>query len=92
MPKTTHAHFQGRSLCLERISPLIPSLFGFLGGGETCRLGRPEDNLDFVVGEELFGVVCCMGSGIVALKCSAIQLLMLEIQQQKKYGLSLIHI
>ena len=37
--------------------------------------------LDFVVGEELCGVVCCMESGIVVLKYSAIQQLMLETKQ-----------
>ena len=39
------------------------------------------ENLDAVVGEELCGVACCMGSGIVVLKYSAIQCLMLEIKQ-----------
>ena len=27
--------------------------------------GKPEKNLDVVVGEELCGVTCCMGSGVV---------------------------
>ena len=36
--------------------------------------------MDAVVGEELYGVVCRMGSGIVVLKYSAIQRLMREIQ------------
>ena len=40
--------------------------------------------MDFVVGEELFGVVCCMGSGIVMLKYGAKQHLMSEMKQQKK--------
>ena len=38
---------------------------------------------DVVVGEELCGVACCMGSGIVVWTYSAIQRLMLEIKQQK---------
>ena len=37
--------------------------------------------MDAVVGEELYGVVCRMGSGIVVLKYSAIQQLMLETKQ-----------
>ena len=37
--------------------------------------------LDVVVGEELCGVACCLGSGIVVLKYSAIQRLKREIKQ-----------
>ena len=39
--------------------------------------------MDAVVGEELYGVVCRMGSGIVVLKYSAIQRLMPEIKEKK---------
>ena len=46
--------------------------------------GRPGENLDVVVGEELCDMACCMGSGIVVLKYSAIQRLMPEIKQKKK--------
>ena len=62
---------------------LLPSVLIWV---QVWGQGRPGKNLGVVVGEEMCGIVCCMGSGIVALKCSAIQLLMLEIQQQKKYG------
>ena len=37
-----------------------------------------------VVGKDLRGVACCMGSGIVVLKYSAKQRLMCEIKQKKK--------
>ena len=39
--------------------------------------------MDVVVSEELCGVAYCMGSGIVVLKYSAIQRMMLEIKQHK---------
>ena len=55
-------------------------LLGFKSGGE----GRPGENLDVVFGEELCGVACCMGSGIVVLKYSAIQRLRPEIKQQQQ--------
>ena len=39
---------------------------------------------DDVVGEELVGVVCCMGSGLIVLKFSAIQHLVRKIKPPKK--------
>ena len=39
--------------------------------------------LDDVVGEELCGVACCRGSGIVVWTYSPIQHLMREIKEQK---------
>ena len=45
--------------------------------------GWQGKNLDVVVGEELCGIACCMGSGIAALKDSALQRLMPERKQQK---------
>ena len=55
-------------------------LFGFQSGDMEGQ-GRILDVV--VVGEELCGVACCMGSGIVVLKNSATQCLMPEIKQQK---------
>ena len=52
-------------------------MFGFKSGDIEGQGGI----LDIVVGEELCGVACCMGSGIVMLQYSAIQHLMSEIQQ-----------
>ena len=46
--------------------------FGFKSGNMESQ-GRI---LDVVVGEKLCGVACCMGSGIIVLKDSAIQRLM----------------
>ena len=58
---------------------------------QVCLLGlRSEDMegqgriLDVVVGEELCGVACCMGSGIVVLKYSAIQRFMAEMEKPNK--------
>ena len=63
-------------------------MFGF----ESGRHGRPGENLNVVVGKALCGMACCMGSGIVVLKYSAIQRLMPKLkqqqQQQKSCGLS----
>ena len=39
---------------------------------------------DVVVGEELGGVACCMGSGNVVLQCSATQCLTPEIKRGEK--------
>ena len=54
-------------------------VFGFKSGDMEGQ-GRL---LDVVVGEELCGVDCCMGSGAVVLKYNTIQHLMPEIKQQK---------
>ena len=43
---------------------------------------------DIDVGKELCGVACCMGSGIVTLKYSAIQRLMGEIKQRENMPFS----
>ena len=51
-------------------------------------LGRPGENFNVVLSEELYGVMCCMGCGIVVLKYTAIQRLMSEIKQQKKICVS----
>ena len=59
---------------------LVPSVFVWV---EVWGHRKPEENLDVVVGEELCDVVCCMGSGVVVLKYSVIQLLMPEMKQQK---------
>ena len=71
MPETTHAG----NTSLQ----LVPSVFGFKSGDIEGQ-GRI---LDVVVGEDLCGIACSIGSGIVVLKYSAIQRMMLEIKQHK---------
>ena len=81
MPETTHAHLQGRSLCLELVSPTRSKCVWLgLRSGDKEGQGRI---LDVVVGEELCDVACCMGSGIVVWKDSAIQRFMHEMKQNK---------
>ena len=79
MPETIHAHLQGRSLCLEHVSP-VRSKCVCLGLRFWTWKARGEF-FDVLVDEGLCGVACCMGSGIVVLKYSAIQQLMLETKQ-----------
>ena len=62
-------------------------LFGFKTGDMDGQ-GRV---LGVVVGEKLFGLACCMGSGIVMMKYSAIQRLMREIRQQKSKQTKILH-
>ena len=52
-------------------------------GFKSVDMEDQERTLGVVVGKELCGVACYMGSGIVVLKYSAIQHLMLEIKQKK---------
>ena len=50
----------------------------------TVETWKARENLDVVVGEELCGVACCMGSRVVPLKYSAIQRLMPKTKNSKK--------
>lgn len=59
---------------------LIPSVFV---GVSIWKHGLPRVNLDAVVGEELRGVACCIGSSTVVLKYNAMRRLMCEIPQPK---------
>ena len=59
---------------------LIPSVFV---GVSIRKHGLPRVNLDAVVGEELRGVACCIGSSTVVLKYNAMRRLMCEIPQPK---------
>ena len=77
MPQTTRASFQGRSLCLEHVCPTHPKS---VRPGLNLGTWKARENLDAVVGEELYGVACCIESGIVLLQYSAIRL-MPEIKQ-----------
>ena len=69
-------------VCLEQLSnicrgvhsalnmsvQLVPNAFDWV---KIWWHGRPGKSLNDVVGEELYGVVCCIGSGVVMLKYSA---------------------
>ena len=58
---------------------LVPSVFGFKSGD----IESQGELSNVVVGEEPCGVACCVGFGIVMLKCSAMQRMVREIKLQK---------
>ena len=73
--------FRGIHSALNMSVQLVSNVFDLiLGHG----IGRPGENLDFVVCKKLCGIACCMESGVLGLKCNIIQHLMAEIKQQKK--------
>ena len=82
MPETIHACLQGCSFCLKLVSNSFQAcLFGFKSGDMEGQVRI----LDVVVGEELCGVACCMGSGVVKLKYSAVQSLNARNKPANKY-------
>ena len=55
------------------------------GAGGRGGHGRPGKSLHIAVGDELCGVACCMGSGVVKLKYSAVQSLNARNKPANKY-------
>ena len=72
--------FAGVFIASNTSPQLVPSVFAWVSV-DMAGQGRI---LDVVVGEELCGVACCMGSGVFALKHSAIPRLVPEKKRKKK--------